>query len=80
MMKTTILSVLNACASAHYSLTTSTLKTQVQSRVGGKVGDTDFETELSALVASGLVGTRRAPVTNDTLYFITGAGKVAQEQ
>jgi hypothetical protein len=81
MNKTIILEVLNACASAGYSLPKNLLKTQVQSHCGGaRIGDNDFDADLNALLDGGLVATRRAPVTGDTLYFITGPGKTALAQ
>lgn len=81
MNKTIILEVLNACAGAGYSLGKASLKTQVQSRCGGaRIGDNDFDSDLNALLDGGLIGTRRAPVTNDTLYFITGPGQTALQQ
>ena len=77
----TILIVLNACASAGYALTRDTLKTQVRSKLGGgRIGDGDFAASLNNLLDQGLIGTRRAPVTDDTLYFITGPGKTALQQ
>ena len=79
-MKMTILYVLNTCASAHYALSKGTLKTQAQAKIGGRIGDGDFDADLVGLIDTGLVGTRLAPVTNDTLYFITGPGKTALQQ
>lgn len=81
MNKTLILEVLSACASAGYSLPKNLLKTQVQSRCGGaRIGDNDFDADLTALLDQGLIATRCAPITRDTLYFITGPGQTALAQ
>lgn len=81
MNKITILAVLNSCVSAGVSLSKTALKIRVQAHLGGqRIGDGDFDADLSALIDEGLVGTRRAPVTGDTLYFITGPGQTALQQ
>jgi DNA-binding PadR family transcriptional regulator len=72
-IKSAILSVLNACGS--YALTKPILKIEVETRIGGKIGDGEISDALVQLKDKGLVGTRVDGLTDDTRYFITETGR-----
>ena len=77
-LKSAILNVLNACGS--YALTKPILKIEVETRIGGKIGDGEFSDALVQLKDKGLVGTRLNDLTGDTCYFITETGKTKVAQ
>ena len=72
-IKSAILSVLNACGD--YALTKGTLKTEVQARAGGQIGDGEFSDALVFLKDKGWINTRLDEMTGDTRYYITETGK-----
>lgn len=72
-IKNAILSVLNACGS--YALTKPILKIEVETRIGGKIGDGEISDALVQLKDKALIGTRVDDITGDTRYFITETGR-----
>ena len=77
-IKLAILSYLNACGS--WASTKPLLKTAVQSNLGGKIGDCEFDDALIQLKNRALIDTRVDDITGDTRYFITETGKTRAAQ
>ncbi len=77
-IKTAILNVLKNCGD--YALFKNILKVELETRIGGKVGDGEFSDALVALKSKGWIDTRLDDVTDDTRYFITNTGKTKVSQ
>ena len=77
-IKNAILSVLNACGS--YALTKPILKIEVETRIGGKIGDGEFSDALVQLKDKALINTRVDDLSGDTRYFITETGRTRVAQ
>ena len=77
-IKLAILNYLVACGA--WASTKPLLKTAVQSSLGGRIGDGEFDDALRQLKEKGLVSTRTDDLTGDTRYFITETGKTRVAQ
>ena len=75
MLKTTILNTLLVCYRNDRMLPKDLLKIECERRMGGKLGDGEFDAAMGELADGKFIDSVENKLTHDSKYFITDLGR-----